>query len=101
MMNVKHIALIAIAASCLSLAISSFGIFHRKAVPSFTVIDPSIRIWFGKTEDGNEAVCINGFAYEDGTIFEDRLLVPMTGVRADEPGPDNIPKPARAVRCKS
>lgn len=48
-MNTKRVALIAIAVSCVSLIMSSFGTFHRKAVPLFTVKDPSIHIGIDKT----------------------------------------------------
>jgi hypothetical protein len=79
--------------------VSSFGIFNRKALPSFTVTDSTLHIWNGKTVDGEDAVCINGFAYHKDLIFDDRLLVPMTGVRADERGPGPGAVPLRAVRC--
>lgn len=101
-MNIaKHVALIAIVFSSISLVISGYGVIQRKAEPSISVSDPSIHIWIGKTEVGEEAVCINGFAYRDVDILGDRLLAPMTGVRADELGSDDSSRPARAVRCES
>lgn len=100
-MNTKTIALLALAVSCLSLGIVSFAQLSALRVPSFSVAAPSIHIWFGKTVDDEDAVCINGFAYHDGSIHDDRLLTPMTGVRADERGPGRNVMPARAVRCKS
>lgn len=100
-MSTKTIAMIALAVSCISLGVCGFTAASRPQLPSFTVADPSIHIWSGKTVDGEDAICINGFAYHDGSIFDDRLLTPMTGVRADERGQGSTAMPSRAVRCKS
>ena len=99
--NNRRLALIGLAVGCFALGMASVTTLLRYAGHSFLVTDPAIHVWSGKTVDGEAAVCINCFAYINDSIFDDRLLVPMTGVRLDERGSGPGAAPARAVRCKS
>lgn len=97
----KPLAVAAIAISCVSLVVASWAAGHQKALPAFTVTASTIHVWNGTTDSGEQAVCINGFAYKSGAIFDDSLLVPITGVRADDVDGTATAYPMKAVRCAS